>query len=132
MFILNTSDSHYSEKTLQHTSCCAYSCQCRIYFVQLSVLVHALHPSQVFICELFSSNVFLSKFCCLLFCSGQLRIWWALPEETGKQCKTSFAIKIIFHKLFVIYRSLDRCTKYNLDLLPKAQLTWEVLLLPKE
>ena len=45
-------------------------------------------------------------------------------EEIGKQCKISFAMKIVCCKLLVICRSLDKCAKYKLKLLPKAKGTW--------
>ena len=103
---LNTSDSHYSEKTLQHASCCAYSCQCRMYFEQLSGLVHALHPSQVSTLNIFAncsrrSYSFLnSAACCsvLVSCAlgGHYQRKLASNAKYDLQWKSSFVNSLLF------------------------------------
>ena len=106
LFILNTSDSHYSEKTLQHASCCAYSCQCRMYFEQLSGLVHAFHPSQVSTLNIFAncsrrSYSFLnSAACCsvLVSCAlgGHYQRKLASNAKYNLQWKSSFVNCLLF------------------------------------
>ena len=105
LFILNTSDSHYSEKTQQHASCWAYSCHCRMYLFNCLVLfMHCIRPNYLLYifanCSLRLYSFLNSAVCCSVLVSCALGGYYQRKlvsnAKYNLQWKSSFVNSLLF------------------------------------